>query len=132
MDDDYGLWDVFVSVFWFMLLVAWISLVFRIIADIFRDHELGGGGKALWTIFVILVPWLGVLVYLIARGGSMNERAIKDAQAQDAQMRAYVQDAAGTGGGGNVSSELKELAALRDSGALSPADYEAAKAKVLS
>jgi len=132
MDDDYGLWEVFVSVFWFMLLFAWISLVFRIIADIFRDHDLGGGGKALWTIFVILVPWLGVLVYLIARGGSMNERAIKDAQAQDAQMRAYVQDAAGTGGGGNVSSELKELAALRDSGALSPADYEAAKAKVLS
>ena len=132
MDDNYGLWDVFVSVFWFMLLVAWISLVFRIIADIFRDHELGGGTKALWTIFVILVPWLGVLVYLIARGGSMNERAMKEAQAQDAQMRAYVQDAAGTGGGSNVSSELKELAALRDSGALSPADYEAAKAKVLS
>jgi hypothetical protein len=130
--DDFGLWDVFVSVFWFMLLFAWISLVFRIIADIFRDHELGGGAKALWTIFVILVPWLGVLVYLIARGGSMNERAMKEAQAQDAQMRAYVQDAAGTGGGSNVSSELKELAALRDSGALSPADYEAAKAKVLS
>ena len=132
MDDDYGLWDVFVSMFWFMLLFAWIALLFRILADIFRDHELGGGGKALWTIFVILVPWLGVLVYLIARGGSMSERAIKDAQARDAEMRAYVQDAAGSAGGSNVSSELKELAALRDSGDLSPADYEAAKAKVLS
>jgi hypothetical protein len=132
MDDDFGLWDVFVSVFWFMLLFAWIALVIRILADIFRDDELGGGAKALWTIFVVLVPWLGVLVYLIARGGSMNERAMKDAQAADAQMRAYVQDAAGTTGGSNVSSELKELAALRDSGELSPADYEAAKAKVLS
>jgi hypothetical protein len=132
MYDDFGLWDVFVSVFWFMILFAWIALVIRILADIFRDDELGGGSKALWTIFVVLVPWLGVLVYLIARGGSMNERAMKDAQAADAQMRAYVQDAAGTTVGSNVSSELKELAALRDSGELSPADYEAAKAKVLS
>jgi hypothetical protein len=132
MDDDFGLWDVFVSVFWFMLLFAWIALVIRILADIFRDDELGGGSKALWTIFVVLVPWLGVLVYLIARGGSMNERAMKDAQAADAQMRAYVQDAAGTGGGSNVSSELRDLAALRDAGTITPADYEAAKAKVLS
>ena len=101
--DDFGLWDVFISIFWFMLLFAWFMLLFRIIADIFRDDELGGWGKALWTMFIILLPWLGVLVYLIARGGSMNERAIKDAQAADAQMRAYVRDAAGTGGGSNVS-----------------------------
>jgi hypothetical protein len=119
--DDFGLWDVFLSVFWFMLLFAWIVLVFRVIAEVFRDDELGGGGKAFWTIFVILVPWLGVLVYLIARGGAANERAMRDAQA-----------AAGTGGGSPVSSELKELAALRYSGGLSQADYEAAKAKVLS
>jgi hypothetical protein len=129
--DDFSLWDVFVSTFWFMLLVAWIMLLFRIIADIFRDEELSGGMKAFWTLFIILLPWLGVLVYLIARGGSMNERAIKDAQAADARMRAYVQDAAGTGGS-SVSAELRDLAALRDAGTITPAEYEAAKAKVLA
>jgi hypothetical protein len=129
--DDFGLWDVFISVFWFMLLFAWIMLLFRIMADVFRDDSLSGWGKALWTLFIIFLPWLGVLVYLIVRGGSMNERAIKDAQAADARMRAYVQDAAGSGGG-NVASELKELAALRDAGTITPAEYEQAKAKVLA
>ena len=129
--DDFGLWDVMISVFWFMLLFAWFMLLFRIIGDVFRDDELSGWGKAGWCIFLILLPWLGVLVYLIARGGSMNERAIKDAQAADARMRAYVQDAAGTGGS-SVSSELRDLAALRDAGTISPAEYEAAKAKVLA
>jgi len=129
--DDFSLWDMFISLFWFMLLVAWISLLFRVIADVFRDDSLGGGGKALWTLFIVLVPWLGVLVYLIARGSSMNERSLRHAQAADARMRAYVQDAAGTGGS-NVSSELRELAGLRDAGTISPAEYEQAKAKVLA
>ena len=130
--DNFGLWDVFISVFWFMLLFAWIMLLFRIMADVFRDDSLSGWGKALWTLFIIFLPWLGVLVYLIVRGGSMNERAIKDAQDADARMRAYVQEAAGTGGSSGVSSELKELAALRDAGTITPAEYEAAKAKVLA
>jgi hypothetical protein len=130
--DDFGLWDVFISIFWFMILFAWISLLFRIIGDIFRDDSLSGAGKALWTIFIIVLPWIGVLVYLIARGGSMNERAIQDAHAADARLRAYVQDAAGTSGGTNVSSELRELAALRDAGTINPDEYEKAKAKVLA
>ena len=130
--DDFGLWDVFISMFWFMLLVAWISLLFRIIADIFRDDSLGGGGKAMWTILIVLLPWLGVLIYLIARGGSMNQRAIADHQAAEARMRAYVQEAAGTGGGSNVAAELRDLAGLRDSGVLTPEEYEQAKSKVLS
>ena len=129
--DDFGLWDVFVSLFWFMLLVAWISLLFRVIGDIFRDDELSGAMKAFWTLFIILLPWLGILVYLIARGGSMHERAIKEAHAADARMRAYVQDAAGTGSS-HVASELRELAALRDAGTISPEDYAQAKAKVLA
>src|SRR3954454_3701310 len=109
--DDFGLWDVFVSTFWFMLLVAWIMLLFRVIGDIFRDDELSGGMKAFWTLFIILLPWLGVLVYLIARGGSMAERSIKEAQDADARTRAYIQKAAGSrgGGAGNVSSELRDL-----------------------
>jgi hypothetical protein len=130
--DDFGLWDVFVSIFWFMILFAWIFLLFRIITDIFRDDQLGGWGKALWTIFIVLLPWLGTLIYLIARGGSMQERAMKDAQEADARMRAYVQEAAGSGGGSSVSSELRELGALRDAGTITPEEYEAAKAKVLA
>jgi len=129
--DDFGLWDVFISLFWFMLLVAWISLLFRVVGDIFRDDELSGAMKAFWTLFIILFPWLGILIYLIARGGSMNERAIQEAHAADARMRAYVQDAAGTGGG-HVASELRELASLRDAGTISPEEYAQAKAKVLA
>ena len=130
--DDFGLWDVFVSIFWFMILFAWIFLLFRIITDIFRDDELGGWGKALWTIFIVLLPWLGTLVYLIARGGSMHERAMKDAQEADARMRAYVQEAASSGSASSVSAELRELGALRDAGTISPEEYEQAKAKVLA
>ena len=129
--DDFSLWDVLVSTFWFMLLFAWIMLLFRIIGDIFRDDELSGGMKALWTLLILFLPWLGVLIYLIARGGSMNERAIQDAQAADARMRAYVQDAAGTSGS-NVASELRDLAGLRDAGTITPQEYEQAKAKVLA
>ena len=130
--NDFSFWDAFISIFWFMLLFAWIMLLFRIMADVFRDDTLSGWGKAGWIILIILVPWIGVLIYLIARGGSMNERAMQDMQAQDARMRAYVQDAAGTSGGSNVSAELKELAALRDAGTITPQEYEQAKAKVLA
>ena len=130
MNDDFGLGEVFISMFWFMILVAWIMLLFHVLGDIFRDRELSGGLKAVWCIFIILLPWLGVLVYLIARGRSMNERSVQQAQASDAAMRAYVQDAAGTSGG--VSAELEKLAGLRDSGVLSPEEYEAAKSKVLA
>jgi len=130
--DDFSFWDVFISIFWFMILFAWIMLLFRILVDVFRDTSLSGWGKAGWVILIILFPWIGVLIYLIARGSSMNERAIQDAQAADAQMRAYVRDAAGSSAGGNVSSELKELVALRDAGTISPEEYEQAKAKVLA
>lgn len=129
MSEDFGLWDVFVSMFWFMLLFAWISLLFHIIADIFRDRDLSGGGKAMWCIFIILVPWLGALVYLIVRGSSMNERSVQAAEENAASMRAYVRDAAGTP---SSADELAKLAQLRDSGAITPADYEQAKAKVLA
>jgi|SRR3954454_9776404 hypothetical protein len=130
--DDASFWDVILWVFWFMLLVAWLSLVFRVIADIFRDHDLGGGAKALWMLLILFLPWIGVLSYLIARGGGMAARDVKAGQAQEAAFRSYVQEAAGSSGGHGVADELKKLGELRDSGALSPADYEAAKAKVLA
>ncbi len=129
MEDDFGLWEVFVSMFWFILLFAWIMLLFHIISDIFRDRELGGWGKAMWCILIILVPWLGALVYLIARGNSMTERSVKAAQENEAHMRAYVREAAGTT---SAADELTKLAQLRDSGAITPEDYEQAKAKVLA
>jgi Short C-terminal domain/Phospholipase_D-nuclease N-terminal len=134
MDDDFGLWEVFVSMFWFMLLFAWIWLLITILSDLFRDRELSGWWKAVWVFFIIILPWLGALVYLIARGASMNERARQAAQANEASFRAYVQDAAGSSGGGGQSTaeELRKLAELRDSGTISAEDYEKAKAKVLA
>ena len=72
--DDFSLWDLMVSMFWFMLLVAWIWLLISILGDIFRDRELGGGAKAMWVLFLIFLPWLGALMYLIFRGNSMNDR----------------------------------------------------------
>jgi hypothetical protein len=124
-----SLWDILLSIFWFMLLFAWIWLLISILTDIFRDHEMSGWGKALWTLFIIVIPWLGALVYLIARGHSMNERALAQAQRQDRAFREYVQDAAG--GGPSMADELAKLATLRDKGAISDEEYAHAKAKLL-
>ncbi len=129
MSDDFGLWDVFLSMFWFMLLVTWIWMIIAIFGDIFRDRELSGGAKALWTLFLIFIPWLGALTYLIVRGNSMNQRHVKAAEESQASFRAYVQDAAGTT---SPADELRKLAELRDSGAITAADFEQAKAKVLA
>jgi hypothetical protein len=115
--------------FWFALLVAWISLLFHILGDIFRDRELNGGAKALWILFLIFIPWLGALVYLIVRGDSMNKRSIESAREREAAYRSYVQEAAGTS---SVADELQKLGALRDAGTISAADYDSAKAKILA
>ena len=129
MSDDFSIWDVFVSMFWFMLLFAWIMLLFHIIADIFRDRELSGFAKAMWCLFLIFIPWIGALVYLIARGNSMTQRSVEAAKENEANMRAYVRDAAGTT---SAADELAKLAQMRDSGTITPEDYEKAKAKVLA
>jgi len=121
-------WEVIGEIFWFMLLVAWIWLLIVVISDIFRDHTLSGWAKGLWCLFVILLPWLGVLVYLIARGGSMHERAVADAKRGDQEFRRYVQSAAQSP---SAADELTKLADLRDRGVISAADFEAAKTKVL-
>jgi Short C-terminal domain/Phospholipase_D-nuclease N-terminal len=122
-------WDVFVSIFWFMILVAWFWLIISVITDLFRDHTISGGAKALWCLFIILIPWLGVLVYMIARGGSMRERAEATARRNDAAFQDYVRHAAGTP---STADELAKLADLRDRGAISAEDYERAKEKVLA
>jgi HAMP domain-containing protein len=129
MSDDFGLWDVFLSMFWFMLLMSWIWMVIAIFGDIFRDRELSGGAKAMWTFFLIVLPWVGALVYLIARGSSMNQRNLEAVKEREAGMRAYVRDAAGTP---SAADELGKLAQLRDDGTITAQDYELAKAKVLA
>jgi hypothetical protein len=123
------LWEAMVSIFWFFLLVAWFWLLISIVTDIFRDRSLSGWGKGLWCLFVILLPWLGVLVYLIARGPSMHERSLEHARQNERDFQQYVRDAAQPTG---MADELTKLADLRDRGAISDADYEAAKARLLA
>jgi hypothetical protein len=124
------LWDIVVSIFWFMILFTWIWLLIAILGDIFRDHEMSGWGKALWTLFLVVLPWLGALVYLIARGRSMNERARAQAQRHEQAFGQYIRETAGTGTGG-TADELAKLADLRDRGALSTEEFDRAKAKLL-
>jgi hypothetical protein len=128
--DDFSLWDLMVSMFWFMLLVAWIWLLISILGDIFRDRELGGGAKALWVLFLVFLPWLGALLYLIFRGNSMNERTHKAMVEAEQRQREYIQSAAGTSA--SVADQIKDLSALKESGHLSDAEYEQAKAKILA
>ena len=123
-------WGVVGSIFWFMILFAWIALLFRIFGDLFGDHEMSGWGKALWTVFLIFFPWLGVLVYLIARGRSMNERAMAQAQRNEQAFSEYVRQTAGAGTT-STADELAKLAALRDQGSISDEEFQHAKAKLL-
>jgi hypothetical protein len=128
--NDYPLLNLFWTMLWFFLFVAWIYLLIVIVTDIFRSDDMSGWAKALWVLFVIIVPWLGVLVYLIARGGKMQARAVADARRRDDEMRAYVRDAAGTSGA-STADELTKLAALRDNGTITADEFETQKAKLL-
>jgi hypothetical protein len=127
---DFGTGQVFWSMLWFFLFFIWIVILIRVFGDIFRSHDLSGWGKALWVIFVIFLPYLGVFVYLIARGHKMSEHALDAAKAQDAAMRAYVQDAAGTTA--SPASQLSQLAALKEQGVLTEQEFAAQKAKLLN
>lgn len=127
----YPLLDVFLSTLYFFCWVLWLMLLFWIIWDIFRSRDLSGWAKAGWLIFVIVLPLLGVLVYLIARGGSMHERQALQVKAQDDAFRAYVRDAAGTNGH-SQSDELTRLAGLHDRGILDDDEFGRAKARVLA
>ena len=115
---EFGTGQVFWSMLWFFLFFIWIWMLIVIFGDIFRSPDLSGWGKALWTIFVIVLPYLGVFVYLIARGKKMQQHTIEAAQAQDAAMRQYVHEVASSSGGGSAD-EIARLAALRDQGVLS-------------
>jgi hypothetical protein len=120
------------GLFWTMLIlflwVAWIMLVFHVLVDVFRS-DMGGFSKALWAIFVIVIPWLGVLIYLIANGDKMTGRSIAAAQQQQAQMDAYIRQTAASGG---TAEELTKLATLRDQGVITADEFESQKSKLLA
>ena len=128
-ETNYPLLQVFLSMLYFFLFVIWIWIAIMVVVDIFRSHDMGGFAKALWFIFVVLVPYLGVFIYLIARGGKMHERQIADATAQQKAFDQYVQQ---TAGGGDVAGQLEKLAGLRDQGVISADEFEAQKAKLLA
>ena len=127
---DYPVLGVFWTFLWFFLWIIWIIILFRVIFDIFRSHDIGGWGKAGWLILVILLPFLGVFVYLIARGGKMAERDVRDAATQEQAFRTYVQDVAASGG--SSADELAKLADLKAKGVITDAEFEQQKAKILS
>jgi hypothetical protein len=128
---NFGTGQVLWSMLWFTLFFIWIWLLIIVFADIFRSHDLSGWGKALWTIFIIVLPYLGVFVYLIARGKKMQQHSIEEAQAQDAAFRDYVKSVSGTSGSGSAADELARLADLRSQGVIDEAEFQQAKARVL-
>ncbi len=129
--EEFGTGQVVWSMFWFFLWFIWIWLLIVVFSDIFRSSDLSGWGKALWTIFVVVVPYLGVFIYLIVRGRKMHERAADDARQQDAAMRTYVRSVAQSDGQ-STASELSRLAELRDKGAITEEEFQTAKAKALA
>jgi len=126
---EFGTGQVLWSMLWFFLFFMWIYLVVVIFADIFRSPDLSGWSKALWTIFVVFLPYLGVFVYLIARGHKMTEHTIRAAQAQESATRDYIQTVAG---GSSPADEITRLVDLRDKGAITEAEFQAGKAKALA
>ena len=125
---DYPLLGVLLSMLTFFLFVIWIWIAIMVMFDVFRSSDLGGFAKFLWVLFIVLVPYLGVFVYLIARGGTMQERRVADAQASEAAFKDYVQQA----GGVDTAGQLEKLADLRDRGVISPEEFESQKAKLLT
>ena len=128
-DSSYPMLGVFWSIFEFFLWVIWIWILIWIFIDIFRSHDLSGFAKALWFLFVLFIPLVGVLVYLIVRGGSIHERAVQQAQQEDQAAREYIQEAAGPQ---SAADQLGKLADLRDRGVISPEEFEREKAKILA
>ena len=128
---SYPLLNIFWSIFEFFLWIIWIWILIMIFIDIFRSHDLSGVAKALWFLFVLFIPLIGVLVYLIVRGGSMHERAVAQARHQDQEFRQYVQQAAASTPA-STADQLSKLADLRDRGVISAEEFEREKAKVLA
>ena len=126
---DYPFLDILWTMLIFFLWIAWFWILITVFADIFRRHDTSGFGKVLWLIFVILVPFLGVFVYLIANHDGMTKRNIERMQSQQAQMDDYVRSVAA--GGGGAAAEIEKAKGLLDAGAISQAEFDSIKAKAL-
>jgi HAMP domain-containing protein len=124
----YDLGDALLTVLEIFLLIAWFWILITVIGDLFRDHETSGWAKAAWVFFLIFLPFLGVLVYLIARGAGMRERAVREQADARKQLDAYIRETAAA----SPADELHKLSDLRDKGAISDAEFEQAKAKLLA
>ena len=127
---SYPLTDVFLTMLYFFLFFIWIWILITVFMDIFRSHDMGGWAKALWVIFIIILPFLGVFVYLIARGGKMHERAAQQAAQQQKAFDAYVKQAAGAGD--TTADQLSKLADLKSQGVITDSEFDAQKAKILA
>ncbi len=127
---EFGTGQVFWSMLWFFLFFIWIWLLIVVFSDIFRSHDLGGGAKAVWTIFVILMPYLGVFVYLIARGHKMQEHAVEAAKAQDEAARAYIKSTVAEGS--SPADQVAKLADLKAQGLIDDAEFQRLKDKAIS
>jgi ABC-type multidrug transport system fused ATPase/permease subunit len=126
---SYPVLGAFWTILMIFLWVIWFWILITIFIDLFRSHDLNGWEKALWFIFILLLPLIGVLVYLIARGGKMHEHQVRDVQAQEQELRRYVQDAAGSQ---SSADQLAKLADLRDRGVITAEEFEREKAKILA
>ena len=126
---SYPVLGVFWTILMIFLWVIWFWVLITIIIDIFRSHDLSGWAKALWFVFILFLPLIGVLVYLIARGGKMHERQVRQAQRQEEQVRSYVQEAAGSQ---SSADQLAKLADLRDRGVITAEEFDREKAKILA
>lgn len=120
--------DFFWFMFWAFIWIVWIILLFRVFADIFRS-DTSGWAKAGWTVFVIILPYLGVFIYLIAEGGNMAKREVATAQAMDQAQQDYIRSVAGSG---STADQLDKLASLHDRGVISDEEFQSEKAKILS
>jgi Short C-terminal domain/Phospholipase_D-nuclease N-terminal len=129
MAADYPFMDVLWSMIIFFFWVIWIWIVITVLIDVFRRDDIGGWGKAAWVIFVVILPWLGVLIYLIVESDGMRERGMKQAQAQKREFDDYVRD---TAGGGGSAGEIAKAKELLDAGAITQDEFQALKAKALA
>lgn len=126
---DYPLLNVFFSILFFFLFIMWFWIAITVMIDIFRSNDMSGLTKAIWVLAIVILPYLGVFIYLISRGGSMADRQVKEAKASEAAFQEYIRDAAGTS---SPADQLTKLADLHDRGHLTAEEYAAQKARILN
>ena len=131
LEYDYPILGIFWTMLILFLWIGWLFILFHVVFDIFRSRDIGGWGKAAWLLLVVIVPLLGVLIYVLARGDSMQQRDVDRARAQQDQLDAYVRQAAGASGV-STADEVAKLSALRDQGVITEQEFASSKSKLLN